>query len=82
MWGLSIISISLLYWVDASWRFLTIVFLILAVSVFFSTLFTDESVRFLCSVRSNFPEARRILDKVALVNNTTPFQGTLEGELC
>jgi hypothetical protein len=80
MWGLSIISIALLFWIDESWKFLTIVLVIVAVTVFFTTLFTDESVRFLCSVRSNFTEAHRILDKVARTNSKEPFVGLLEGE--
>ena len=51
MWGLSIILISAMYWINSDWRFLSVLFLIIAIVVLVSTLFSDESVRFLTSVR-------------------------------
>jgi hypothetical protein len=68
MWGLSIILISLLYWYNNSWQFLTSVFLIIAIVAFILLFYADESLRFYISVKKDYAKAKLILNKVAKVN--------------
>jgi len=73
MWGLSIILTACLFAIDENWRFLSAVFLVFGVGTQFIIFFADESTRFLVSMRENFPEAKRILNKVARINKLPPF---------
>jgi hypothetical protein len=79
-WGLSIVIMALLYNLKDSWTFLTLVMICFTVFVGTLILSSDESVRFQTSVKKNFSEARRILAKVAALNRSIQFQGTLRGE--
>jgi MFS family permease len=73
MWGLSMMIISLVFLANNDWRFLTGFMLTISVIVFFTTFMTDESVRFLTSVKGDFINAKHNLNKVARLNSTSQF---------
>jgi hypothetical protein len=49
--GLSLIIVALLYWAESHWLFLTNFTLVFSIAVFVSLFLTQESPRFLTSVK-------------------------------
>ena len=80
VWGVSIVIVATLFWINEDWKFSTVIFLLVLIAGLIVLYKVDESARFYTSVKHDYVAAHRVLDRVADANKSLHFQGTLQGE--